>query len=101
MAKTSSLYARIEPEIKEQAEAILKYLGIPVSNAITIFYKQVILNKGLPFNVCIPDAKLPNIGAMTDEAIGRELEKGYIDVLDGKTVSAESAISEFRGKRGV
>ena len=36
MAKSANLYARIEPEVKEQAEAILNALGIPASNAITM-----------------------------------------------------------------
>lgn len=49
MAKSANLYARIEPEVKEQAEAILNALGIPASNAITIFYKQIIIHNGLPF----------------------------------------------------
>ena len=46
MAKSSNLYARIEPEVKEQAETILASLGIPASNAITMFYKQIILQRG-------------------------------------------------------
>lgn len=44
-AKTANLYARIEPDVKEQAEHILSALGIPVSNAINIFYKQIILQR--------------------------------------------------------
>ena len=43
MAKSANLYARIEPDLKEQAESILTALGIPASNAITMFYKQIIL----------------------------------------------------------
>mgnify|MGYP000153938335 FL=1 len=39
MAKTANLYVRIEPDVKEQAETILSALGIPASNAITMFYK--------------------------------------------------------------
>lgn len=54
MAKTANLYARIEPEIKEEAENILDALGIPVSNAINMFYKQIILQQGLPFGVKLP-----------------------------------------------
>ena len=54
MAKTSNLYARIEPEVKEQAEGILSALGIPVSNAINMFYKQIILHRGIPFDVKLP-----------------------------------------------
>ena len=44
-AKTLNLYARIELEVKEEAESILAALGIPVSNAINMFYKQIILNR--------------------------------------------------------
>jgi DNA-damage-inducible protein J len=43
MAKSANLYARIEPDVKEQAERILSALGIPASNAITMFYRQIIL----------------------------------------------------------
>ena len=53
-AKSANLYARIEPDVKEQAEGILATLGIPASNAINMFYKQIILNRGLPFEVKIP-----------------------------------------------
>lgn len=45
--KSATLYVRIEPSIKEQAEGILLALGIPASNAINMFYKQIILHKGL------------------------------------------------------
>lgn len=54
MAKSANLYARIEPDVKEQAENILKALGISASNAITMFYKQIILQNGLPFEVKLP-----------------------------------------------
>ena len=48
MAKSANLYARIEPDVKEQAESILSALGIPASNAINMFYKQIIMCRGLP-----------------------------------------------------
>ena len=54
MPRTANLYARIEPEVKEQAETILSALGIPVSNAINMFYKQIILQRGIPFDVKLP-----------------------------------------------
>ena len=47
--KSANLYARIEPDLKEQAEQILSALGIPASNAITMFYQQIVLQGGLPF----------------------------------------------------
>ena len=48
-AKTANVTARIQPEIKEQAEAILSQLGIPVSVFIDMAYRQVILRDGIPF----------------------------------------------------
>ena len=51
MAKTSNIFARVEPEIKEQAELVLTELGIPMSNAINIFLRQIIIQKGIPFEI--------------------------------------------------
>ena len=57
MARTSNIYVRVEPDIKEQAEVILEKLGIPMSNAVSIFLRQVIMQNGLPFEVKIPNDK--------------------------------------------
>ena len=46
--KSANLYARIEPDVKEKAESILSTLGISASSAINMFYKQIILQRGLP-----------------------------------------------------
>ena len=46
--------ARIEPELKEHTEDIFRELGLSVTQAITLFYKQVEARNGLPFNVVIP-----------------------------------------------
>lgn len=51
MGKTSTARARMEPEIKEEAEKILAECGLSASEAIGIFYRQVILRQGLPFSV--------------------------------------------------
>jgi len=55
--KTASARVRINPETKEQAEAILKTLGLSVSGAFELFYRQVIAHRGLPFDVRIPNKK--------------------------------------------
>lgn len=76
-AKSANLYARIEPEVKEQAENILSTLGIPASSAINMFYKQIILNRGLPFEVKIPETRPVNMDKISEEELNAELEKGY------------------------
>ena len=55
MAKTSMIRVRIEPELKSKVEAIFSDLGLSQTEAITLFYNQVRLNDGLPFDVVIPN----------------------------------------------
>lgn len=56
-AKTANLFVRLEPEVKEEAEKILDILGISASSAIDMYYRQIILRRGIPFDVKIPDEK--------------------------------------------
>lgn len=94
--KTANLYARIEPDVKEQAENILSTLGISASNAINMFYKQIILNKGLPFDVKIPTAKQVDVAVLTEMEFNAELEKGYADMVAGRTKSAKKVFADIR-----
>lgn len=94
--KSANLYARIEPDVKEKAESILAALGIPASNAINIFYKQIILQRGLPFEVKMPPAKPVNINTLSETEFNEELEKGYADMQDGRTKNAKKAFADIR-----
>jgi DNA-damage-inducible protein J len=55
MPKSSSIHARIKRDLKEEAEAILKELGLNASQAITLFYQQIKLTRGLPFVLRVPN----------------------------------------------
>ena len=57
MAKTEMIRARVEPDLKVQAERVLRELGLSATEAITLFYKQVVLRQGVPFDVSIPNAE--------------------------------------------
>lgn len=65
MEKTAGIFVRINPEVKEQAENILSELGVSASGAINMFYRQIILQRGLPFELKIPD--LHNINDSMNE----------------------------------
>jgi len=54
-AKTSTVRARINPSLKKDAESLFEKLGLSTTEAITLFYKQVKLRNGLPFNVVVPN----------------------------------------------
>ncbi len=53
--KSETIRARIQPEIKHQAEAIFAMLGLSATDAISLYYNQVILRKGIPFEISIPN----------------------------------------------
>lgn len=96
MAKSANLYARIEPDVKEQAEGILNALGISASNAITMFYKQIILQRGMPFDVKLPTNRPLDVSSLTIEQLGVELEKGFTDIASGRTRAAKSVFDDIR-----
>ncbi len=55
MAKTEMIRARVEPELKREAEETFSALGLSVTEAITLFYRQVAMHHGLPFPVRVPN----------------------------------------------
>ena len=71
MAKTETIRARVEPELKREAEGVLKALGLNASEAITLFYRQVALRRGLPFEISLPNELTR--AAMRDALQGRDL----------------------------
>jgi DNA-damage-inducible protein J len=71
MSKTATVRARLEPALKDHAEMVFQRLGLNATQAITIFYKQVELRDGLPFDVAIPTAETVRAFEATDA--GRDL----------------------------
>ncbi|MCD4721453.1 MAG: type II toxin-antitoxin system RelB/DinJ family antitoxin [Desulfobacula sp.] len=55
MSKTATIRARVDPDLKNKAEHVFSKLGLTTTQAITLFYKQVELRNGLPFEVIIPN----------------------------------------------
>jgi DNA-damage-inducible protein J len=86
MPKTETVRARVDAKLKADAEAVLDKLGLTASEAIRLFYRQVDLRKGLPF-----DVKVPN--AATQRAM-KELDEGkcmtrYDDFVDYRKAMME------------
>lgn len=82
MGKIAMTHARLTPEIKQQAEAILKELGISISAAYEMFYRQIIAHQGIPF-----DLRLPNKNTI----------QAMKDARDGKGTKYESVEKMFKG----
>ncbi len=100
MANSSAVYARIDTNLKERAEAILEQLGITPSALIQMTYSQVILNNGLPFAARIPYSAPVAIGDMTAEQLSIEITKG-VDSLKLGRVSANDLDKELSREFGI
>ena len=101
MPKTSNVFARVEPELKEEAEAVLNQIGLPMSNAIALFLRQVVLKRGVPFPLILPPVNPPAVDALTVEELDAELEKGYVAMLEGRCRPAEEVFAELDKEFGI
>ncbi len=77
MAKTEMIRARVEPELKREAEQLFSTLGLSTTEAITLFYKQVTMHRGMPFDVRVPNAE--TIEALRQARDGEDLTE-YADL---------------------
>ena len=101
MSRTSSVFVRVEPEIKEQAEIILDKLGIPMSNAVGMFLRQIILQQGIPFDLKLPHAAPLSYQSLSREQFDAEIEKGLSDFDGGRFFSADDVEAEMKRDYGI
>lgn len=101
MANTTAVYARIDTGLKDNAEAILAQLGITPSSAITMLYSQIVLQKGIPFDLRLPTARPTAIGGMTQAEIDAELAKGLESLKDDRSYSADEVDAELAEEFGI
>ena len=101
MARTSNVFARVEPEIKEQAERVLDQLGIPMSNAVGMFLRQVVFQQGIPFEMKLPKKAPLAYGSLTKEQFDAEIGKGMEDIREGRVYSADAVEEEMRRDYGI
>ncbi len=102
MARTANVFARVEPEVKEQAEQVLDRLGIPMSNAVGMFLRQIVLQRGIPFEMKLPAYEEPvAYGSLTKEQFNAEIEKGMEDIKAGRVYSADEVEAEMKREFGI
>lgn len=92
--KSANVTARVQPEIKQQAEAILAELGLPVSVLIDTLYRQIILTGGVPYSLSVP--KIPTRDTMTDTEFHSMMETGYNQAKSGQTLPLDETFRKIR-----
>lgn len=101
MANTTAVYARIDTNLKNNAEGILSQLGITPSSAIQMLYSQIVLKRGIPFELCVPASKPLAVGAMTRKQFDAELQKGISAIKAGKIYTADEVDAVLAEEFGI
>lgn len=93
--KSATVTARVQPEIKQQAEAVLERIGMPVSVLIDTLYRQIIMTGGVPYSLAVP--KLQTLDSMSAEQFEAMMEQGYCQAQAGQGLDVEEAFAQIRG----
>ena len=101
MAKTATVFTRVEPEIKMQAEKVLDQLGIPLSNAVGMFLRQIVLQNGIPFEMKLPGTAPLAYGALSREQFNAEVAKGMEDMKVGRVYDSQTIREQMREDYGI
>ena len=80
MSKNATVSARIDENVKDQAEDILRQLGIPVSVVINTLYHQIIARNGVPFSIPLP-TKPRSLDELTQSELDAKLQHSYEQAL--------------------
>ena len=87
VSNTATVYARIDPKLKEDVDSILNELGVTPSSLIQMLYSQIKLTKRIPFDVSIPKKSI-FIEDLTKEELNYELLKGVSDIENNNVKSS-------------
>lgn len=92
--KTANVTARVQPDVKQQAEAILDRLGIPVSVLIDSLYRQIIMTNSIPYSFSVPTIQTQDV--MTVEQFNNMMEKGLSQAKAGQGLDVNDAFARIR-----
>lgn len=93
--RTANVMARVEPDVKEQAEDILDRLGVPASVVINALYKQIIYRNGIPFSLVLPSVLVAR-DEMTDAEFNAMMQTGLNAAKADHSRDASEVFADLR-----
>ena len=94
-SKTANVMARVEPQVKEQAEEIMDMLGIPVSVVINTLYKQIIMTRSIPFSFSFPKVPVAR-DELDDAAFSAMMERGLKEAKADQSRLASDVFADLK-----
>ena len=92
--KSANVTARVEPEVKFEAEQIISELGLSVSAVINSLYKQIILRRGIPYSLTIPAAQ-KSVDEMSKVEFDVMMETGLSQAKSGESLPMEKVFDDL------
>ena len=92
--KDATVSARVEYDVKAEAEDILQKIGVPVSVVINSLYRQIIYRRGIPFSLIVPDEP-KTLDSMTKAELDAKLQHSYNQSLNGEGRPLEAVFDEL------
>ena len=97
MEKTTTMNLRVNPAVKQQAEDVLKQLGVPMATAVDMFLRQIAMTGSIPFAIALPKAPdSVNADKMTAIQLREAIQAGLDDMEAGNTQDTGAAFVQFR-----
>ena len=93
--KNATILARVEPEVKEQAESIMSKLGVPASVVINMLYKQIIMTKSIPFSLSLP-TEPTTLDSMTNDEFNSIMENGLSQAKSDQSRPVADVFADLR-----
>ena len=97
MTKDATVSARIDENVKSQAENILQQLGIPVSVVINTLYHQIIIQQGVPFPLTLTRTPA-TLEGMTKAQLDAKLQHSYEQAIARQGRPLDAVLSDLERK---
>ena len=101
MPNTAAVYARIDPQLKKEVEAILNKLNVSPSSLIQMLYGQIKLTKGIPFEIKLPQEEPIFLDETSEETLNKKIDEGLKDIEEGRTYTQEEVDAMLKEKYGI
>lgn len=101
MPNTAAVYARIDPQLKKDVEAILSQLNVTPSSLIQMLYGQIKLTKGIPFEIKLPAEEPLFLDEMSEEEITKELNRRIENAEKGKKYTLDEVEQMLKEKYNI
>ena len=101
MAKQASVFTRVDPSVKEQAEKVLEQLGISMATAMEIYLRQIEMQRKIPFEMALPNEQPVAQGALTDAQFNALMDRAMTQYANGECAPLEEFEARLRTEYGI